>query len=710
MRRQCRFRLYLDKDRRPAPTFHPRLEEIEARLLPGETVGLGLLASLGIFGGVLPLSGSRHENLSVPVSVLRGTEATGSTEPGTIGLASKSDQTGPLLQADRTSMRRGPVAVLDSESRNPQAGNLHAFGSDAVFGGNALSEDFTHDPLDASILFATTRPRNQPAAAPAAGSSSQHGAFSDFALAPLAGSPSSSTSGTVPAETTMGPAVVANPGSGRAALSGTGGFLHTERLLTRDQVGPSWSSYAHDPQHTAISDVASLPLTGIRWQTPVDLDPEYEDGDLYIHYGSPLVTQGNTVIVPVKTGSYDGFKVEGLDGATGTLKWSVTTDYSVPLSSWTPPLSPVLTPGNRLYIPGAGGTVYYMDNPDADNATINGRLAFYGLSNYDSSYDSKVKICTPLTSDSVGNIYFGFVVYGPTSLNLVSGIARMNPDGNGSWVSATGAAGDTAIRQVVFNCAPALSNDQSSLYVAVSSGSFGSGYLLRLDSGTLATTGEVFLVDPSSGAGALLPNEGTASPTVGSDGDVYFGVLENPFPFHYARGWLLHFSGDLVQTKLPGSFGWDDTASVVPASMVPSYTGSSPYLLMTKYNNYKGLGDGINKLAVLDPNAGMVDPLSGASVMQEVLTIAGVTPDPVLPWVREWCINTAAVDPATNSILANSEDGFLYRWDMITNTFTESLDLTTPTAEAYTPRVIGVDGTVNAIIYATLFAIGQPRE
>ena len=37
--------------------------------------------------------------------------------------------------------------------------------------------------------------------------------------------------------------------------------------------------------------------------------------------------------------------------------------------------------------------------------------------------------------------------------------------------------------------------------------------------------------------------------------------------------------------------------------MVPSYPGTSRYLLMTKYNNYAGVGgDGVNKIAVLDPN------------------------------------------------------------------------------------------------------------
>ena len=98
--------------------------------------------------------------------------------------------------------------------------------------------------------------------------------------------------------------------------------------------------------------------------------------------------------------------------------------------------------------------------------------------------------------------------------------------------------------------------------------------------------------------------------------------------------------------------------------------------------------------------------------MKEVLTIAGPTPDPEFIGthpnaVREWCINTAVVDPATDSILANSEDGKLYRWDLTTNTFTQQVTLTTGVGEAYTPTLIGVDGTVYAINNATLFAVGD---
>ena len=58
-------------------------------------------------------------------------------------------------------------------------------------------------------------------------------------------------------------------------------------------------------------------------------------------------------------------------------------------------------------------------------------------------------------------------------------------------------------------------------------------------------------------------------------------------------------------------------------------------------------------------------------------------------------------------MLANSEDGKLYRWDLTSNTLSETFTLTPGIGEAYTPTLIGVDGTVYAINNAILFAIGQ---
>ena len=75
--------------------------------------------------------------------------------------------------------------------------------------------------------------------------------------------------------------------------------------------------------------------------------------------------------------------------------------------------------------------------------------------------------------------------------------------------------------------------------------------------------------------------------------------------------------------------------------------------------------------------------------------------------VREWCINTIAVDPFTNSVLVNSEDGRLYRWHLPSNQFTEQIRFNNGYAEAYTPTAIGPDGAVYAINNSTLFVVGQ---
>ena len=476
-----------------------------------------------------------------------------------------------------------------------------------------------------------------------------------------------------------------------------------------------WSDYAHDPQHTAISPVASQPLHRVIWQTSVDLSvPTNNTAELFIHFGSPLITRSNTVIVPVKTTAAGGFRIESRIGGTGATNWMRSTDYILPPHGWTPSFSPTLTPRNRIYFPGGGGTVYYCDTPDSTNLPVVGQIAFYGLNNYSANtnaYLSNVFINTPITSDRYGNIFFGFQVTGSTPTNLQSGLARIDYNGTGTWISASVAVANGSISKVVQNCAPALSNDHKTLYVAVNSGNFGFAYLVSLDSRTLAPIARVRLKDVKNPSNdALSPDDGTASPTVGPDGDVYFGVLENPFLSNHDRGWLLHFNGALTQINTPGAFGWDDTVSIVPASMVSSYHGSSPYLLMTKYNDYSdpGIGgSGSNKIAILDPRNTEIDPVTGATVMNEVLTIVGPTPNTGQSGVREWCINTAAIDPFSKSILANNEDGKLYRWDLTSNTLSETFTLTTGVGEAYTPTLIGVDGTVYAVNNAILFAIGQ---
>jgi hypothetical protein len=498
---------------------------------------------------------------------------------------------------------------------------------------------------------------------------------------------------------------------------GGGGSAVLNPITTPSAVvtGPAWPSFARDAQHSADSAIAIQDLNRVAWSAQVDMAPQYTaSGALLAHYGSPVISDHNTVVVPVKTGAADGFRVEGRDGSTGTLLWTQATDYTLPPHRWTPSFNATITAG-RAVMPAAGGRVIVRDNVDGASSSTR-TYTFYGDSAYSAApatYNANVFINTPITADAQGNLYFGFVVTGATPANLAGGVARIDVNGNGRWVSAAAATGDASMNKAAMNSAPALSSDGATVYAAVNSapaaGATQTGYLLALDAVTLATKGRALLTDPASGAAAWVSDDGTASPTVGPDGHVFFGVLESTFGAHNGRGWMLQFNPLLTQQFAPASFGWDVTASVVPASMVPTYAGTSTYLLALKYNNYDGVGsgDGRNRLAILDPSSSQTDTITpSVAVMREVLTILGPTVEnPATGTVFEWCINTMAVDPATHSILANSEDGVLYRWDVATNTFTQRIRITNGLGEAYTPTAVGPDGTVYAIGNARLFAV-----
>ena len=94
--------------------------------------------------------------------------------------------------------------------------------------------------------------------------------------------------------------------------------------------------------------------------------------------------------------------------------------------------------------------------------------------------------------------------------------------------------------------------------------------------------------------------------------------------------------------------------------------------------------------------------------MKEIMTKLNPTQFPGEPKgvVYEWCINSAVVDAARHSVIANAEDGHTYRWDLKNNKLTD-VSLNAPTFEAYTPTEIGPDGKIYVINDAMLYALGE---
>lgn len=513
-------------------------------------------------------------------------------------------------------------------------------------------------------------------------------------------------------------------------------------LLVVGAFAQGWLCYGGNPQHTGMFVGTSQTATTVKWQTPLDDNRAYYGGEVLIHYAAPMVTPANNVVIGYRyttsvsgNQNYDNWKVVGHSGANGNTLWSLNTDYSAALifpNDWTTVFPITLFQSGAgsnirgVAAAGAAGSVMVRASADAASSTAVRYIFYTTLADFNRNKASyqPVKINTPITADASGNLYFGYEVTASVPSNLAKlgsgGIAKVNAHTGASIFMPVGSMNvDSSLSRPAMNASPALTVDGQYIYVALSGGN---PFLVKLKTKDLSTVAKAHLYDPSiPGANIVLINESSAAPMIGLDGHVFMGVFGNQY--RESHGWMLQFDANLSQAdsnnkRYPvGAFGWDDTAVVVPSTMVPSYKGKASYLVLTKYNNYDMGGDagadGSNKLAVLDPTSDSVttDRQSGIPVMNEILTVLGVTKtndDPNHPnAVNEWCINSAAIDVNRKSAIINSEDGHMYRWSFVTNSLTESLDLQPATGEAYTETAIGPNGVLYVINNTILFAIGS---
>jgi hypothetical protein len=95
------------------------------------------------------------------------------------------------------------------------------------------------------------------------------------------------------------------------------------------------STFAGNPQHTAIYPVRAQHMNRVLWSARVDVTQNSSSS----HYGAPLITASNTVIVPTVTTNF-GYNIKAYEGGTGRLKYTLTNDYrllgSASVSGWRP--------------------------------------------------------------------------------------------------------------------------------------------------------------------------------------------------------------------------------------------------------------------------------------------------------------------------------------------------------------------------------------
>jgi len=232
---------------------------------------------------------------------------------------------------------------------------------------------------------------------------------------------------------------------------------------------PFWGGYGGDAQHSSLAKTGIKAPRKIVWSTPLDLNPQYSGGGtLYIHYGSPSISATNVVIYALKTGTEGGFTFNARRTYDSKLLWTQDTGYVLPDHGWTPSVSGVLTQFNAYAMPGAGGSIWLRDQGDAPSSKTT-KMYFYGKSNFESdpdTYNDAIRICTPLTTDLRGNIYFGYRTYGTNPLNIRSGIAMVDRYGKAKYVEAASLQTALPVNVPTLNCAPALNSTGTSLYMS----------------------------------------------------------------------------------------------------------------------------------------------------------------------------------------------------------------------------------------------------
>jgi hypothetical protein len=564
-------------------------------------------------------------------------------------------------------------------------------------------------------------------------------------------------------------------------------FLAALPALAQD-----WAEWGRNAQHTNATNAVGQPARNILADVVYDpfVAQEQADplagGDLLVHYQTPLVN-GDNVFMEFKTGTFTDvphwetqtWQEKRLHWENGGLvvKWAFTSDWKpAPYGSiksgpaWEPVFHPALAGNGLIYIPGAGGTIFKV------NQTTGAQIA--RINPFGSVIDQDTYEAGPLTVDGAGNVYYNVIqlkhgqgwnadvvnswlvkVSAAGVANKVT-YAALNPGapaGNDKCVGifnlnqlpwppapdATPAMITCGSQRPGLNSAPAVAPNGTIYTVSTAQFSSRTSYMLAVNPDLTpkwatsmrdrftdgcnvllppngspngcrvgATTG----VDPAqnrSGAGRVL-DDSTAVPIVAPDGSVFYGSYTR---YNWAQGHLMKFGAD-GSYQAAFQFGWDTTPGI--------FVHDGTYSIITKENHYSDGGSYCD-----DPVLCPADRTASTPSSPEAYFITRLDKNLNVEWrwqnlnplscTRDANGQVSCVSDHPNgfefcvnapaidkfgNVYNNSEDGNLYVVDPNGN-LRENLFLQLAVGAAYTPLSLGSDGRIYTQNAGHLFVVGQ---
>jgi len=436
------------------------------------------------------------------------------------------------------------------------------------------------------------------------------------------------------------------------------------------QQSSGWPQWGHDQQHTGTVGVAGQNLNhvlaDIVYDPFVDQEkaPENGDGDLLIHYQTPLV-DGNDVYMEFKSGTYTSMttwesqtwneKKLSWVGGNLVVQWNFQTDWKpVPFNpagpSWEPVFHATLS-GDFVYVPGAGGTVFKVRKSDGS------LVARYNPFNTD--VVSNMFLTGPITADSAGNIYYNTLKLNqntPWASDVINAwLVKITPSGvisSGSFKQImTGEMSSNDNCEVGFSTAPPWPPTPTAVAPTIKCGDVRPGINVAPavgSDGTIYTVarnhfvtryGYLVAVNPdmtpkwtasmhnilNDGCNVQIPPNGTpggcsAGATTGVAPDTNSlpsgRILDDSSssPVVAPDGSVIYGSytrynyaqGHMLRFSSTGQFlasyifGWDDTPAL--------YSHGGTFSIVTKDNHYGGVGSYCNDPSVCPPDRNASNP------------------------------------------------------------------------------------------------------